>query len=153
MFHGCTPFNKSLSFDAALGSARMLGTNLYGLQLRGAPGVLEGFDSVFGREPAHNHCHLAVGCHVDGRRINSLNIFRDPSTTSIHFHKKFDVLHGLFLPLGIDKQMGGAINRLPSLSLARGLCGLALGLGFEDLLAANVNLDLLRLGFVLLGQP
>src|SRR5260370_3301263 len=32
------------------------------------------------------------------------------------------------------------------------LCGLAVRLGFESLLAANINLDLLGLGFGLLGQ-
>jgi hypothetical protein len=73
----------------------MLGTNLYGLQLRDAPGILEGFDGIFGRESAHNQCQLTVGCHMDGSRINSLNIFRGPSTTSIHFHKKCDVFHNL----------------------------------------------------------
>jgi hypothetical protein len=39
-----------------------LGTNLHGHQLRAAPGILEGFDSVFGRESPHNQRQLTVGC-------------------------------------------------------------------------------------------
>src|SRR5712691_13391501 len=55
--------------------------------------------------------------------------------------------------------MGGEISRLPFLSLTIRhrqlgwvLCGLAMNLGFEGLLAANIHLDLLGLGFGLLGQ-
>jgi hypothetical protein len=56
-------------------------------------GVLQGFDSIFGRKFAHDQRQLAIGCHVDGSRINSLNVFRGAGTASIHFHNKFDVLH------------------------------------------------------------
>src|SRR6266852_1517430 len=55
--------------------------------------------------------------------------------------------------------MGGEISRLPFLSLTIRhrqlgwvLCGLAVNLGFEGLLAANIHLDLLGLGFGLLGE-
>jgi hypothetical protein len=55
--------------------------------------------------------------------------------------------------------MGGEISRLPFLSLTIRhrqlgwfLCGFAVGLGCEGLLAANINLDLLGLGFGLLGE-
>jgi hypothetical protein len=54
---------------------------------------LEGLDSIFGREFAHNQCQLMVGCHADGSRINSLNVFRGARAPSIHFHNKFDVFH------------------------------------------------------------
>jgi len=56
-------------------------------------------------------------------------------------------------------KMEGDISRLPFLSftirhrqLGWFLCGLAVNLGFEGLLAANINLDLLGLGFGLLGE-
>src|SRR5581483_12292192 len=49
--------------------------------------------------------------------------------------------------------MGGVQARLPFLSPALlVLRGLAVNLGFKSLLAANLDLDLLRLGFGLLGQ-
>ncbi len=54
---------------------------------------LQRFDSIFGRKFAHDQRQLAIGCHVDGSRINSLNVFRGAGTASIHFHNKFDVLH------------------------------------------------------------
>src|SRR5207245_9970038 len=48
---------------------------------------------------------------------------------------------------------GGDMSRLPFLLASYGfLCGLAVSLGFEGLLAANINLDLLVLGFGFLGQ-
>jgi hypothetical protein len=37
---------------------------------------------------------VSVGCHVDGSRINALNVLRSASTT-VHLHEKFDVLHSL----------------------------------------------------------
>jgi hypothetical protein len=45
-----------------------------------------------------------------------------------------------------------ARKRLPFLSLANGLRGLAMNLGFEGLLAANIHLNLLGLGFRLFGE-
>src|SRR5271155_1650353 len=50
-----------------------------------------------------------------------------------------------------DKQTGGGISRLPFLSLLvlRDLDG---SFDLEGLLAANINFDLRRLGFGLLGQ-
>jgi hypothetical protein len=56
-------------------------------------GVLQGFDSVFGRKFAHDQRQLAIGCHVDGSRINALNVLRSASTT-VHLHEIFDVFHG-----------------------------------------------------------
>jgi hypothetical protein len=53
-------------------TARMLGTNVNGLQLRAAPGVLQEPDSLFGGESAHAQCQPTVGCHLDGSRISSL---------------------------------------------------------------------------------
>ena len=48
--------------------------------------VLQGFDRAFGRKFAHDHRQLAIGCHVDGSRINSLDLLRGTSAT-VHFHK------------------------------------------------------------------
>src|SRR2546427_12184045 len=45
-----------------------------------------------------------------------------------------------------------AMLRVVDLATHRALGGLAVSLGFESLLAANINLDLLRLGFGLFGQ-
>jgi hypothetical protein len=58
-------------------------------------GILQGFDSVFGRKFSHNQCQLTVGCHMDGSWINALNVFRGAGTASVHFHNEFDVLHTL----------------------------------------------------------
>src|SRR6266480_6213940 len=46
----------------------------------------------------------------------------------------------------------GDVSRLPFSRSHLALGGLAVSLGFESLLAANINLDLLRLGFGLFGQ-
>jgi hypothetical protein len=67
--------------------------HLYGNELRAAPGVLDRFDSVFGRESPHNQCQLKVGCHLNGSSINPPYVFRGASTTSIHFHNKFCGFH------------------------------------------------------------
>jgi hypothetical protein len=48
--------------------------------------------------------------------------------------------------------MGGHCPPPPISLLANGLRGLAMDLGFDGLLAANIHLDLLGLGFGLLGQ-
>jgi hypothetical protein len=51
--------------------------------------------------------------------------------------------------------MGGEISRPPCFLLSAKdwlLCDLAVGLGFEDLLAADIDLDLLGLSFGLLGK-
>jgi hypothetical protein len=58
-------------------------------------GVLQEFDSVFGRKFAHDQRQLAIGCHVDWSWINSLDVFRGAGTATVHFHNKFDVLHTL----------------------------------------------------------
>jgi hypothetical protein len=60
--------------------------------------VLQGFDCIFGREPAHEQCKLGIGGHLDGSGINSLNIFGG-ATASAHFYNKFDGPHFL-CPLG-----------------------------------------------------
>src|SRR3989442_1534867 len=53
---------------------------------------------------------------------------------------------------GILSGKGGDVSRLPFSRSHLALGGLAVSLGFESLLAANINLDLLRLGFGLFGQ-
>ena len=68
---------------------------MHRLQLRDAPGVLQGFDRIFSREFPHNQCQLAVGRHLDWCRINPLNLFGGASTASVHFHNKFDGFHSL----------------------------------------------------------
>ena len=45
---------QSGSDGTTIGPAWILGTHLHGLQFRAAPGVLEGFDSIFGCESAHD---------------------------------------------------------------------------------------------------
>ena len=54
--------------------------------------VLQGFDRILGREPAHERCQLRIGCQVDGSGINPLNVFRS-ATAAVHFHNKFDGFH------------------------------------------------------------
>jgi hypothetical protein len=71
--------------------------HLNGNQLRAAPGVLERFNSIFCREPPHNQGQLAIGCHLDGCQINPLHVFGGASTSSIHFHNKFCILHSFSL--------------------------------------------------------
>ena len=69
-----------------------------------------------------------------------------------------DIFNKLLASSGDDAQKGGNITCLPfprqpfshTTSLSA-LGGSAWGLGFEGLLAANVHLDLLGLGFGLLG--
>ena len=53
---------------------------------------------------------------------------------------------------GILSGKGGDVSRLPFSRSHLALGGLAVSLGFESLLAAKINLDLLRLGFGLFGQ-
>src|ERR1035437_8464159 len=92
---GCT-----LATFAKHSQREILGAHLHRLQLRDAAGVLQGFDGVFGREPAHKLCQLTVGCHVDRCRINSLHVLGGASTASVHFHNKLDVLHALLSLMG-----------------------------------------------------
>jgi hypothetical protein len=117
---------------------------------------LDGFSGIFGCEPSHKQCQLAVECHFDGSPINPLHVFRSVSAATIYFHNKFRVLHEF------SSRSGGQAkwrreSRLPSLSLnywwfLRSFAD-ALGLfAFEGLLAADVYLDLLRLGFGFLRQ-
>jgi hypothetical protein len=80
----------------------MLGANADGDQLRAAPGILDGFDSVFSREFPHKQCQLRVGCGLDRSPINPLNVFRGTSTATVHFHNKLGVLHGF--PFGMTKK-------------------------------------------------
>jgi hypothetical protein len=54
--------------------------------------VLKALGSVFGRESAHDKRQLTVCCHVDGSRINAVDVCRSAITT-VHPHEKFDVLH------------------------------------------------------------
>src|SRR5437899_3234787 len=60
--------------------------------------------------------------------------------------------HFLGTEIEVTDIKGGDLSRLPFLSLGTVLGGLARSLGFEGLLAANINLDLLGLRFRLLGQ-
>jgi hypothetical protein len=84
-----------LGFRGVPVSAQMLGTNPYGFQLRGAMRVLQGFDSVFGRESAHDKRQLTIGCHVDWCRVDPLHVLRSAGTAAVHSHNKFDVCHNL----------------------------------------------------------
>src|SRR5579864_2044795 len=74
-------------------SARRLGANLYGHQFRAAAGVLERFDGVFGSESAHQQGQLAVGCHLEGRAIDTLHIGGAACAPSIYFHDELDIFH------------------------------------------------------------
>ena len=64
---------------------------MHRLQLRDAPGVLQGFDRIFSREFLHNQCQLTVGRHLDWCRINPLYVFGSASTASVHFHNNLMV--------------------------------------------------------------
>src|SRR5712692_10534617 len=90
----------------------------------------------------------SIRCTYSGARVPPRFTF----TTNLVFFMGFPLARD-------DKQMGGEISRLPFLSLTIRhrqigwfLCGFAVSLGCEGLLAANINLDLLGLGFSLLGE-
>jgi hypothetical protein len=110
-------------------SARILSTNLHGHQLRAAAGILDGFNSVLGRESSHYQCQLTVGCRLDGNLVYALHVFRGASTATVHFHNKFGVFRGFPLAWG-DKPWGeqtkmtnkweAKTGRLPFLSLTIG---------------------------------
>ena len=74
---------------------------------------MNGFDSAFGRKFPHNQRQLTAGCRLDGGPINPLHVFRWPGTTAVNFHDKFRLLQ-----VTKKREMGGVINRLPSLTLA-----------------------------------
>jgi hypothetical protein len=71
----------------------------HGNQLRTAPGILQRFDRIFGGKSPHNQGKLTIARHLNGCQINTLHVFRGASTASIHFHNKFNVLHGFSLLL------------------------------------------------------
>lgn len=58
-----------------------------------AAGVLERFHGVLRGEFRHDQRPLAVGCSLDTRVVNSLNILRTRTAGPIDFHEKFRVLH------------------------------------------------------------
>ena len=85
------------------------GRDPYGLQFRDAPGVLQGFDGVFGRESAHNLCQVTVGGHVDWCRINSLHVLGGSRASSAYFHNKFDNFHVCLLSGKLPRESCAAI--------------------------------------------
>jgi len=88
-----------------------LGTNLYGNQLRAAPGVLERFDCVFCCESPHKQSQLTIVRHLDGCGINPLHIFGGASTATIHSHNKFCIFQW-FLTASIIRGCGVIIALL-----------------------------------------
>ena len=74
-----TLLDLSLSFDSH--------------QLRTPPGLPQRVDNVLGREFAHDQSLITSKSCLDGFRIDPLNIFNASSTTAVHFHDKFYVLH------------------------------------------------------------
>src|SRR4029077_17015599 len=70
-----------------------------------------------------------------------------------HPYNKFDVCHDLSCSPGM-RETTGRRDQPPPILITKPvvLCGLAVNLGFDDLLAANIHFDLLGLGFGLLGE-
>jgi len=69
-------FGHFFAFDDAFGPA----AKLHGHHLRAAPGILDGFNGVFGRQSSHNQCQLTGGCRLDRSPINPQHVFRGAST-------------------------------------------------------------------------
>src|SRR2546421_11564791 len=90
--------------------------------------------------------------------MDPLHILRGANTAMIYLHNKLDVFHRSFVLPPADRHKmtnkTGADLKPPPVSLTSYLAlgGLAVDFGFEGLIAANINLDLLGLGFRLLGQ-
>jgi hypothetical protein len=74
-----------------------LSSNLDRYQFWVAAGILDGPDSIFGRESSHYQCQLAVGCRLNWSFIDAQYVFRSTRATPVHFHKELGVCHG-FLP-------------------------------------------------------
>jgi hypothetical protein len=70
---------------------------LYGNQLRIASGVLMRFDRIFGGKPTHNQRQLTISSHLNRCLINALHVLCGESTTSIHPHNEFSVVHDFSL--------------------------------------------------------
>ena len=69
------------------------GSNLYGHQLRGASGVLHGFDRILSGPPSHNQRQLTVGCCLDGSLINPQYVYRDARAATVYFHDELYICH------------------------------------------------------------
>ena len=70
-----------------------LSADLHGKQFRSATRVLDGLDSVFGREFPHYQGQFAVGCGLDRSPINPLYVFSGSSAHTVHSDNKFGVCH------------------------------------------------------------
>src|SRR5438552_8722881 len=86
---------KQLSSLRRCETPKILYTRVYGYKLRTAPGILDGFDSVFSGKSSHKQCQLTVSCRLDGSPVNPLYEFSGESTATVHSYNKFDVFHGL----------------------------------------------------------
>jgi hypothetical protein len=65
-----------------------------------APGVLYGFDSIFGRESSHGQSQLPIARRLNGSPINPLYVLGVTTTATVYLYDKLDVFHG-FLPQAI----------------------------------------------------
>ena len=112
--------------------------------------MLDGSDSVFGRESSHHQRQLAVGWHLDRARINPLHVGRGTNIATAHSYDKLDVGHGFSHRIELETGR----RKPPPISFTECLClrGLAVHFRFQVVCAADIHLDLLGLGFGLLRK-
>jgi hypothetical protein len=68
-----------------------------------APGVLYGFDDIFGCESSHGQRQLPIACGLNGSPINPLYVLGGTTTNTVYFYDKFGVFHGFLLQTIVAK--------------------------------------------------
>jgi hypothetical protein len=61
------------------------------------PGVLYGFDSIFGCESSHCQRQFPIACRLNGSPINPLHVLGGTITTTVYFYDKLGVFHDFLL--------------------------------------------------------
>ena len=113
--------------------------------------MLHGLGSVFGREFSHHQGTLAVGCHLYW--IPSIRCTKAGAREPPRLNFTTNLMFFMISPIHSGDKTNGRLDTPPPISLTvYWLGGLAVNFGFKDLLAANIHLDLLGLGFGLLSK-
>src|SRR5579859_638504 len=84
-------------------------------QLRTPPRFSQRFHDVLGRESSHDQGQIRSESCLDGFPIDPLNVLNATTTSTIHFHHKFYVLHKLSVGCAIPvEEESRWDDRLPS---------------------------------------
>ena len=82
-----------VSYSVPRAGTKRLRTHCDHHQFRAKPGIVHGFDSVFGGESSHDEGQFSVRGHFDRTPIHVVHVCWSASTATIHFHQEFNLCH------------------------------------------------------------